>query len=432
MRKSISTILLGVLITLFSGCFSQDMSLPSFGAPSFSLSKKQLDRNLPTVQHVKIKTSLSQVALEWKPIHDRQISGYRILRNDGKGGFKLIKVINDPYIAHYTDSNLQQNKFNNYLVSAYTNDGRVSMPISARVPRTNKPLAAVPFATAVSALPNRVKILWRIHPDERISSYLVQKQAHKSNSWRTIATVDKRLSVEYIDTDVKPGIQYSYRVLARTAEGILSPPSQVVSGASKRLPPPITGVMATTNLAKKVEIIWQASPIADAAFYRIYASDFADGLYTFIAKTKATHYTDRFDRNGATRFYKISVMDKDGLESSHGKPTKGATIGFLRAPNITVARIINNRVEIQWTKTDPRTVSYIIYKKYWDGWRPKKIKIIDFKETMFIDSKIRPDTTYTYYVIAVDKNGIPSAPSRSVKFSVDNTQENSQQKKSWF
>ena len=434
MKKSIATILSGVLITLFSGCEGKNFNLPSLempdlNIPAFDLSKKSLDRSLPRVENVKIMSSLSQVALEWKPIRNRQIAGYRILRNDGKGGFKLLQVINDPYVSHYTDENLNQSVYNRYLVSAYTSDGRVSLPSPISVPQTNKKIEAVPFVTAVSGLPNRIKILWRIHPDLRVSAYVIQKADASSKSWETIATVDKRLSVEYIDNAVKPGISYNYRVSAKTADGVFSKPSKVVTGTSKLLPAPITGVMATTNLAKKIDIIWKESDTVDKAQYRVYASDFADGLYSLIAKTKATNFTDRFDQDGATRFYRITVMDVDGLESTKQiKPTRGRTLGYLKAPNITAAKIVNNTVELKWSQTDPRTVSYTIYKKYWDGWQAKKIKIVDFKGRTFIDNKIKPDITYTYYVIGVDKNGIVSEQSRSVNLKVEGIAK----KSSWF
>ncbi len=434
MKKSIATILSSVLLITFSGCEGKNFNLPTLdmpdvSIPSFDLSKKQLDRSLPRVEDLKIVSSLSQVALEWKPIRNRQIEGYRILRSDGKGGFKLIQVINDPYVSHYTDENLHQSRYNRYLVSAYTSDGRVSLPTAINVPKNSKKIEAVPFVTAVSGLPNRIKILWRIHPDLRVNGYIIQKENMQTKKWESIATVEKRLSVEYMDDAVRPGNTYHYRVFAKTADGVLSKPSKVVSGSSKPLPAPVTGIMATTNLPKKIEIIWKASDAVDSAQYRVYASDFADGIFSLIAKTKATHYTDRFDQDGATRFYRITVVDKDGLESpQQAKPTRGSTLGYLKAPKITSARIVNSSVELRWAKTDPRTVSYTIYKKFWDGWKAKKIKIVGFKGETFVDHKIKPDITYTYSVIAVDKNGIASEESRSVNLKV----ESMTKKSSWF
>jgi fibronectin type 3 domain-containing protein/predicted small lipoprotein YifL len=435
MKKSISTLLLSALIISFSGCGSKGFNLPSLempdlSIPSFDLSPKTTDRNLPRVQDVKVRNSLSQVALEWKPIRDRQIVGYRILRNDGKGSYQVIKIINDPYVSHYTDENKNQSVYNRYLISAYTNDGRVSLPSAVTLKTSVKKIAPVPFVTAISGLPNRVKILWRIHPDLRVNSYLIQRKDPKSNNWNSLATVEKRLSVEYIDNSALPGITYQYRVVGKTIDGVYSIPSKEVSGTAKLLPPPVTGIMATTNLPKKIEIIWKPSVVKDA-LYRIYASDFEDGVYSFIAGTKATHYTDRFDTDGTIRFYRVTVVDTDGLESTKQvKAAKGSTLGYLNAPNITSARVINSSVELQWTQTDPRTTSYTIYKKYWDGWRPKIIKTVGFTGTTYIDTKIKPNITYTYYVEGVDKSGIPSQPSRSVNLAIDSQPKTDSN--SWF
>ncbi len=434
MKKSIATILSSVLLLTFSGCEGKNFNLPTLDMPDLSIpaidfSNKKLDKTLPRVKDLKIMSSLSQVALEWTPLRSSQIAGYRILRRDGQGGFKLIQVINDPYVSHYTDENLHQHIYNRYLVSAYTSDGRVSTPTGIDVPQTNKKIEALPFITAISDLPNRIKILWRVHPDLRVNGYIIQKADARSKQWENIATVEKRLSVEYIDGSVKPGLKYSYRVIAKTADGVFSKPSKVVVGHSKPLPAAITGLMATTNLAKRIEIIWKESDAPDKIGYRLYASDFADGLYSLIAKTKATHYTDRFDQDGATRFYRITVVDKDGLESpKQAKAIRGRTLGYLKAPNITEARIIDGTVELKWSQTDPRTVSYTIVKKYWDGWKAKKTKTVGFTGTTYLDPKIRPNITYTYYVIGVDRNGIVSEQSRAVNLKV----ESMPKKSSWF
>ena len=434
MKKLIKTISLGVLVTLFSGCEGKNFNLPTFNLPSMSipsldLSNKRLDPNLPKVSKVNIRTSLSEVVLEWQPIKDKQISGYRILRINEQGKFVVIKTIPDPYVSHYTDENINQDKFNTYMVSTYTNDGRVSMGSRVKIARLSKNIAPVKEVSLISNLPNRIKIIWRFSDDYRVSSYLIRRADKNQNNWADLAIVNKRLSVEYMDHSVKPGIRYDYVVHAKTDNGILSSPSKLVSGASKPLPKPVIGVMATSNLPKKIEVIWKKTTLANFLHYKVYASDFEDGIYSYISKTRDTKFIDTFDLDGATRFYRITVVDSDGMESSKFiKATKGRTLGNLKAPIITAARIINNTIELKWTQTDSRTVSYTIYKKYWDGWQAKKDKIINFTGTTFIDPKIKPDTTYTYYVVGMDKNKIPSAKSRSVNLSV----QGNVQQSSWF
>jgi fibronectin type 3 domain-containing protein len=425
MKHLIATILLSGLIVLFSGCEGKNfglgkMSLPKLSVPSLDLSNLRLDRSLPTVSGLKIKSSISEVALEWQPIRKAHIAGYRILRNNDEGGYSLIATIPDRYASHYTDKNTRQYKYNTYLVSVYTDDGRVSRAAKIRIGKLPKPLTPVAYVAAVSGLPNRIKILWRIDPDERVVGYVIQRYDPIAKVWQNLAYVDKRLSVEYIDTTVRPGVEYRYRVIAKGEDGVHSKASKEVVGKSKPLPPVVSGLMATTNLAKRVDLIWKASPIPDLHHYNVYASSFEDGVYRLIAKTKATSYSDKFDNDGEIRFYKVTVVDNDGLESSKAvKPVKGMTLGRLAAPLITSAKVIDNKVELKWENRDSRTVAYNIYKSFWNGWRMKKIKIKGFKGTTFLDPKIKPNTTYTYYVRAVDQYGIESKDSRAIKVEVE-------------
>jgi len=429
MRRLIVIISSVVLISLFSGCGSKELNLPKFSLPVLDMSNLKLDKNMPTVGNLKIKSSLSEVALEWSPIRSKHIAGYRIFRNNQNGGFDLIKTIPDPYAAHYTDVNTNQRLLNRYKVSVYSDDGRVSVAKEIAIKKLAKPLAPLSYVNAVSGLPNRVKILWRVDPDERVAGYLIYRLEPQTKTWARLAKVDKRLSVEFIDRNVKPGVIYNYKVYAFDENGITSRASKVVSGSPKMLPATVTKVMATTNKARRIEIIWNPSPIADLDHYNIYASNFIDSLYSKIAQTRSTHFVDRFDEDGKIRFYSITAVDKDGLESLRSKPVKGMTLPPLLPPKITSAKVINNSVELRWEDRDKKAVKYNIYKSYWDGWRVKKVKISGFKAKTFLDPKIEANRKYTYYVTAVDKHGIESIKSRSIEVQVEGL---SSKKKSWF
>jgi len=188
---------------------------------------------LPTVKGLKIKSSLSEVALEWQPIRKAHIAGYRILRNNDEGGFSLIATIPDRYASHYTDKNTKQYKYNTYMVSVYTDDGRVSRAAKIRISKLPKPLTPVAYVAAVSGLPNRIKILWRIDPDKRVVGYVIQRYDPISKVWQNLTYVDKRLSVEYIDTTVRPGVKYRYRVIAKGEGGVHPAPPEFLKGLEK-------------------------------------------------------------------------------------------------------------------------------------------------------------------------------------------------------
>ncbi len=418
------------LSTLFSGCSNKNIQIPDFSIPALNVTKKKLDRSLPFVTQIKATSTLSKVLLEWKPIRDRRIAGYRIFRNNRDGGFKLIKTINDPFVSHYTDKNLNQNIFYKYLISAYTKDGRVSEAKQIKIKKTHDKIKALSEVHAVSNLPSRIKLLWKVHKDYRVDGYIIQRRWKQEPAWKTITQLRDRLNVEYIDKDIIDGIRYQYRILATTKEGTFSRPSRSVEANSKRLPKEVSGIMATDNQPKKVQIIWKESRDRDIMYYKIYASSFADGLFSMIAKTRSTHYTDKFDRDGEVRYYKITAVDKDGLESKKQiTPIRGSTLKPLKAPVILGYKGENGVITLKWKNMDKRTKSYTIYKKYWDKWRFKQQKIVGFGTETFIDKRIKIDKKYTYYVVAVDEYKIESRPSEKITVIVNSSPK---YQNSWF
>lgn len=419
MKRQIQILLLTISVLIFSGCSGKDYNIGGLEMPSFS--QKTLDKNLPTIKGLKSAVGLSKVALEWQPITNKQIAGYRIFRKDRQSGYKLIDTLTDRYHSHYTDKNLNPNMNYSYKVSSYTKDGRVSVASSAKSIRaTSNRLPPPNLKEASVGLPSRIKLIWGIHPNKEVNSYILERKAKDARAYKTLIGLDERLTVEYIDKDIQPHQEYSYRIRARTYDGVISPVSKVVKGYSKKLPNAIKWAKATDNLARTVNLIWKDSnPVESIDYYNVYSSSMKNTLYTLLAKTREPKYTDKFQSDGTTRYYKITAVDHDGLESTQGiAPTIGHTIGASRGPDIKEAVVKHNAVFLRWSDPDGKARSYTVIKKYWDGWRARKIKITDFRATRFTDTKIKPNVQYTYYVISIDKHGIESIPSREVVLSI--------------
>ncbi len=416
MKNLIKIVLLAVSLLIFSGCGGgKNYSLGGIELPSFG--EKKLDRGLPVVKELKAKTDMSKVALEWQPIKDKRIAGYRVFRGDNKNGFRLIATIKDRFQSHYVDTDLYQSINYTYKVSSYTNDGRVSMVSTTTVAKTGKKLTPPILLDASKNYPNRIKIIWKAHPDRVTNSYIVEKRDLDKNRWRRVATLKDRLTVEYIDKNVKPAQNYSYRVRAKSYDNVISNPSNITTGFSKKLPNVITWVKATDNLPRMINIIWKSTnKDKEVDHYNIYSSSLENSMFSFLASTKEIKYTDKFNSDGNIRYYKITSVDHDGLESPRvdTKATLGKTVGASRGPNIKKGVIQSNSIFLQWSDPDGKARKYTVVKKYWDGWRAKKIKITDFKKTSFTDTKVETGTKYTYYIISVDKYGIESSPSQEV------------------
>jgi fibronectin type 3 domain-containing protein len=390
------------LIFLISGC-----------ARNPQLSNTPLiDQNLPTVEGIKTITDMTAVGFEWTPHYDEQIEGYYIYRQGpNESGFSPIVKIEDRYASHYVDSGLIPGTIYNYKMSTYTKNNTESRPSQIHTVQTKKRLESVPFLQAIVGLPHRVKLLWRPHPNEQVVSYIIERNELDKEEWERIAQVDGRLNAEYIDANLKENHLYRYRVIVKTHDGVLSNPSQIVEARTKPLPKRIENVRATTNLPKKIIVTWDPTDQEDFSHYRVYRAPTSLLFYTYLAKTKEPRFEDLINSNGADRYYKVTVVDKDGLESlKQTTPTLGATLDIPLPPAMTQVSLQGRTAVVTWESVDDRAVKYNVIKKG-EG-KTQVIQGITSKR--FEDRALKLGENYTYEIVAIDKYGLESKPSQKV------------------
>lgn len=204
-------------MAVMSGCASNNFVTP----------KDQIDDTLPVVNGIKTISASNEIGLEWPSFDDNdKILGYYIYREDLSNGVKKVMSVNDRFATHFVDTSLTPATQYKYSVKAYSSNG-VSKDGMFAMASTTKTLESVPFAKAI-ALPQRVKLIWRPHPDLRVSSYIIQRSSAGSNSWSEIDEIKGRLNAEYIDKVSNPNA-YNYRILVKTSDGQISSPSQSLS-----------------------------------------------------------------------------------------------------------------------------------------------------------------------------------------------------------
>ena len=327
---------------------------------------------------------------------------------------KLQRVakIESKFSSHYVDKNLQPNTLYHYKMSSYTKDGKESEPSEAVSVKTLPPLESVPYFQAIVGLPNMVKLIWRPHPNLKVDKYIIERKDLDSTDWKEIATIEGRLNAEYIDKGLENNRLYRYRIKVKTYDDLTSQPSQVVEAKTKSLPRIVTGLRATTNLPRKITIAWQPNPEPDISYYKVYRSSAPRLFYSYLAKTNDTTFTDMIADDGVARYYKITAVDKDGLESpKQGAPIQGITLDKPSTPTIITAKVINGEVQLKWIATDERAVKFNVLKSYGMA---KKQKYTNIKGFTFIDKDVEPGEEYKYFVSAVDKYSIESEKTTEV------------------
>ena len=133
--------------------------------------------------------------------------------------------------------------------------------------------------------------------------------------------------------------------------------------------------------------------------------------FTLLAKVRNNRYEDIINEAGESKYYKITAVDKDGLESlMQDTAVLGKTLEAPKAPTITNSLFSEEGVELSWKSNDTRAIKFII-KRYGGG---GDMVFREIKEQNFTDNSIVSGQKYSYEVIAVDSNDIESKPSARV------------------
>ncbi len=414
--KSLLPIILTAILAafLFNGCSK---------TPSAS-QKPTLDSSLPIVNINGTLVDMNAIAFEWKPLEHPRAVGVAIYRNNPRSNdkkFHLIERIHNKNVTHYVDTDVVPNTKYQYIFTSFNKDGAESHASKTINVSTLPRLKSVSFFSTIGNMPRKAKLIWRPHTNPKVIAYEIQRQTFDDPEWEVIATVKGRLKAEYIDEDLDDDQVYKYRIRAITFDHLKSFPSETVQVTTKPLPPTVTGVTATTEAVRQITVSWKPSTAKEIDYYNVYRAGSSDGRYRLVKKTRQTSYVDRIDKDGSGRYYRISVVDRDGLESEKSTPpTYGSTLGKPKTPKNFKAELINGAVYLSWKRSDKRTKSYTLVKTSRSGWLSKSTSHVDnITKTELTDTNIAPDILYEYKIFAVDANGVKSKPSEPVEISFE-------------
>ncbi|WP_338083713.1 hypothetical protein [Campylobacter anatolicus] len=179
-------------------------------------------------------------------------------------------------------------------------------------------------------------------------------------------------------------------------------------------PKSVINLQATTNAPKKIILTWDSSISNDFSHYNIYRSKSRFLPYTYLVKTSSNSYEDLLTANGVEYLYKVTVVDKDGLESlKQDEAVLGKTLEAPVAPVFVSAHFDGNAVNLRWNIVE-NAKGYTLYR---EGGSTERV-INDIQATNYTDRNVQMDTNYTYYVVAVDEYGLASNKSNQVQVQV--------------
>ena len=411
MRLWTQITLFAVSLLILSGC----------GARPKPKDEVVIDSTLPIVELTKngAFVDMNAIAFEWKSIKDQRVEGvyvYKLTPESKDELYSYYKSIPNRFVTHFVDADIKPDTKYSYFFKTYTKEAE-SLQSKKVILNSLPVLQSVSWIHSIQNMPRSAKIIWRPHVNQKVSSYAIERKLSQDDEWDEIARIDGRLNAEYIDEELKDNYTYMYRIKVETFDNIVSTPSQMVKVITKPLPTSIADISATKNLPKEIKLNWESSDIDDFSRYQVYRSKSKDGSYDLIAKLQSNIFVDKCEEDGIQYFYRISVVDKDGLESEFNTHTAdGSTLSKPETPVQIKTSTLNGKVKVTWENSDPRVKSYIVEKKYKKSFMNYSTKeFSDIQEREFTDDNIELSKTYYYLVYSVDKNAIKSEPSVEVK-----------------
>jgi len=408
--KNYAHLIILVAILFFSSACS---SLTS----SITHKPVRISVNLPQVDKTSIKTlsSMNSIAIEWKAIGSRDVIGYYIYRTGAKSSTStsvLIATIDNKFVSHFVDTKLEPGAIYFYSIAS-KGIGNVQSKPSAFKAITKRRLKPVSFIASINGLPRQTKIIWRPHTNQGVEKYIIERSEVKKANWKDYDEVAYRLSAEYIDKGLRDNVSYAYRIKAVTFDGVVSLASKVVVSTTKALPTGVQKVRASKLLPRKIVLEWEPSVKNDIRGYGIYVSKKPDGGYRKIANPAPDKnaFSHTVNENGAKRYYKITIIDKDKLESDikNLKYVVGTTLTSPMKPIITKTSIANATAILAWEKGDDRSIAYNIRRSVNGKYFDKNEKIFrNIKETKYVDSSIARGISYGYQLQSIDQFGLVS------------------------
>ncbi|TAN44627.1 MAG: hypothetical protein EPN22_06000 [Nitrospirae bacterium] len=273
----------------------------------------------PQVKGLSAKSGeVRKVSIAWEPVNSPadEIRGYRIYRSmEDKGEFKKIGDVDSDRKASFTDDDkpLKDNTAHFYRITCY-NSANAESPVSAVVSAVTKALPKTPAGLkAKSGEVKKVSLDWDKNPEPDIKEYLVHRKRSDEKEYDKVKTV--REGISYSDTDLKDGMEYSYKIQAVDKDGLVSEMSEAVSAKTKPLPNKPAGLKLSEKDGKKA-LSWDANAEKDIKGYNVYKKGFLGGGQNLASVQGTLWVIDELkDR---TEFF-ITAVDETGLESERSE-----------------------------------------------------------------------------------------------------------------
>ncbi|MCX6351084.1 MAG: gliding motility-associated C-terminal domain-containing protein, partial [Bacteroidetes bacterium] len=354
----------------------------------------------PSLNYVSVvNTKKMKVAFNWNPASD--VKYYDVYRQaNGLGAYVKVKTVT--YDSTFTDtvSDAHTNKYSYYTIAVDSCSSlNRSLPSDTDMTMIAK--------TYTGGCKPYVTIYWNPYVEltKIVDNYVIWRST-SGKAFTPIKTLSAT-SVFYTDSTVLEDTGYCYRIQAIDKQTGFSSFSDTFCATPFIYPRPKTITMQRVTVTKssatngEISVEWNRLIKGDtfAIAYRVYHSTSLNGTYSLVKQENDTNVTS-FKHSGinttsAEHYYYVVTVNKCNLEAFI---TPGDT---HKAVLLTITNN-NLSVDLKWTNyLGYKIARYEIYKSVNKSAYGKLADMIP-TDSVFTDTKIRCNQTYSYKIVAVE------------------------------
>jgi hypothetical protein len=358
------------------------------------------------------------------------IAGFNVWRSSSPSGIDPIFIgtmASDD--ASFTDTNTTNGTTYYYWLTAFNSFGEeTAKPDSDWISATSSyPPPAAPSGLIAMAKLGRIEISW-FKGDSSVDHFVLAESTNGVlGSYTEVSSGKTNAVTKYgINLPLNDVALYAYKIKCVSLNGVSSPYSTPVAvdttqyAPSDGYPPlPPSSISVSGDMDGRIVISWPGSTSIDADKYRVFRKTTGD--YFSIAEiahtgTGSHTYIDPWLENGTTYCYRITTIDKSGMESIQFPASDTAT-GIATDTNVSIPTGLSvtgsqGALNVSWSEISEPRVTYEIWRCKSPDWTASSGKLASVAGTAsgivyFVDNdpEIGTATSYSYKVRAIDRWG---------------------------
>ena len=288
------------------------------------------------------------------------------------------------------------------------------------------PPPVVTGVKAESGHPRQVPLSWDMSPDETVASYEIYRIEEGAALRALAGTVHGRKTTAFVDGSkgkrsrdanvLQDGKSYTYEICAVSKGQERSSPSEPTTATTRRAPAAPSGLTASTQRPRAIQVQWQRGQETNLVAYVIESSDNRTGPFAKMNRAPSNQtalVVDNKVPDGAKRYYRVKTVDSDKLDSAWSEVVEGGAKPLPNAPAALNVEAQGKNLILTWMPPpQPDIKKYNVWKKHQEKWN--LVSTVDMPSCTVPRSDRGQKATLA--VSAVDRDGLESPRSQDITY----------------